>query len=502
MRIVHVNWAKIWHGASRGGGINGYCQNLGLQLAARGHDVVSFTSGTAPPSPGVKRDPKGPCFVRRHPDWESIRVFEVVGSPVKAPSAQQFDDPEAEISSPMLEEVVSSFLDALRPDVVHFHSLEGWTAGCVRAAASSGAITIFSLHNWHPICPQVYLMQGKRLACTNYDNGHACVGCLKKFDTPTAAEGAVTPMRVERPEQVVGLLAGPEPDPRSVTLPVVEPSFDPADPRYWPVPNIPNHEPSSEREPTGYARRRAAMIEALNQCDRVLAVSSFVADKFEAMGVDRRRLITLPIGTRMVEIAERLRRATEPPPAFDVDPSRLIRLAFLGFHNAYKGLDMLADALELLPGETLGRFHLSIHAMGAESIEARFRRLEARLGRLTFTTGYAYHDIPWLIGGADMGIVPSIWWDNAPQTVFEFQACRVPVLGAEMGGIPDFVRNGFDGLLFRGNDRADLARKLESIVAHPQTLTRLRGNLRPPKSMTAHVREMESLYKACRVGRG
>lgn len=502
MRIVLANWAKIWHGAVKGGGVNGYCQALGLELVKRGHEVVSFCSGTSP-GPSKADAPDGPrMFVRRHPDWRGISVYEVVGSPVRAPSRRQFPRPGPETSAPRLEALVRDFLAALSPDVIHFHSLEGFSAGCVEAAAASGANVLFSLHNYHPICPQVYLMQGKRIACTNYDNGHCCVGCLTRFDPPAPEEAPVDPVVVDDPALINSPMPGPERDPRTLGLPVVDESvFDQTDPFLRPVLNIPTAEPSSDKPPNAYARRRAAMVAALNQCDRVLGVSTFVTEKFEAMGVDRRRLLTMPIGTRMVELAERLRRAIEPPAPFDDAATRLVRLVFLGFHNAYKGLDLLADSLQLLPAETLGRFHLCIHALGGESIEPRFRRLEARLGRLTWTPGYRYEDIPWLVGGADIGIVPSVWWDNAPQTVFEFLACRVPVLGAELGGIPDFVKHGVNGLLFRGNDRHDLARKLESIITHPAMLTRLRANIKPPKSMTAHVRELESLYKVVRLAR-
>jgi glycosyltransferase involved in cell wall biosynthesis len=114
--------------------------------------------------------------------------------------------------------------------------------------------------------------------------------------------------------------------------------------------------------------------------------------------------------------------------------------------------------------------------------------------------GYKYDDIPWLLTGTDVGIVPSVWWDNGPQTVIEYLACGVPVVGARLGGIPDFVDHGRNGLLFEGNNRCDLARTLASIVAEPRILDTLRAGARGTriKTMAEHAAELEGLYALAR----
>jgi len=76
----------------------------------------------------------------------------------------------------------------------------------------------------------------------------------------------------------------------------------------------------------------------------------------------------------------------------------------------------------------------------------------------------------------------------------EYFACGVPVLGAELGGIPDLVRDGFNGVLFRGNDRWDLARRLAGIAKDPACLTTFAANVAPPWSMTEHAATLEQIY--------
>ena len=549
MRIVLVNWARIWDGATGGGGVNGYCQALALRLAKRGHDIVSLCGGTA-----CTTSKRGGCRIRRHADWMGLRVFEVYDSPVLAPSAAQFRDPLGEVAAPELDAEIERFFRMIEPDIVHFHNIEGFSAQCVKAARNAGARVLYSLHNYHTICPQVYLMQHHRTPCRSFDNGHACATCVETVD-PAQERRARAACGFEGPKAYVPITLNPvrthqtlgptiralgselvslvhrrtgtassdtsggswkaiTPDSVSGPMPMVGPDergkakylLDELDPRRWPSPldpqwqpldNEPTPEPDSDKPPNDYARRREAMIAMLNGCDRVLAVSEFVRRKFENLGVDPKVISTLHIGTWVNEVVSRHRELVFDPPAFADDPSRPVRLVFMGFNHWYKGLAMLADTLELLTPAYLRRIDLHISSLGGETIEWRFRRMEPRLARLTFHLGYEYHDIPWICGGKDLGLVPSVWWDNGPQTVFEFNACNVPVLGARLGGIPDFVEDGVNGFLFRGNDRFDMAETLVRLLRDPTVLDRVRGRVRPPKGIDTHAAELERVYSDC-----
>jgi glycosyltransferase involved in cell wall biosynthesis len=106
-----------------------------------------------------------------------------------------------------------------------------------------------------------------------------------------------------------------------------------------------------------------------------------------------------------------------------------------------------------------------------------------------------------MLGGKDLGVVPSVWWDNAPQTVFEFLSCGVPVLGAAVGGIPDFVRDGENGVLFQGNNPFDLARRLAGVLKEPWRLNAMRRNARPTKDIDVNADELDRVYAATRANR-
>jgi glycosyltransferase involved in cell wall biosynthesis len=546
-----INWSDPVAGALNGGGVNGYARHLALALAWRGHRVGWLSSGRTY-TPDHRTNLPGPCEVRRMPEHEGLEVYEVINSPVAAPGIFQFGEPVAEIESPVLAREVARFAALWRPDVVHWHNVEGFSADCIDAVAGSrppsmGPSQIFSLHNYHTICPQVYLMQRGVHVCTDYRNGHACVSCVDscvpEFErrrraglgerwmpppipttphTPPHAEtraplvrGVVLRLAMGLTRRARKLVHGapvpPQPAAQGLPGSAVRGEADIAATHsarplisreaqsvsQEPVENVAHPEPASGLPPNAYAQRRAAMVRAMAVCDRVLAVSRFVEAKFAALGVPAEKITTVHIGSAMTTLAAQASRT----PLAAHDGRRPVRLVFMGYNNAYKGLPMLLDSLDLLSPEHLARLHLYIWAKDIERDMGRLWAFETRLGGLSVRGSYRYEEIPAMLAGKDAGIVPSIWWDNGPQTVMEFLACGLPVIGADLGGIPDFIEHGRNGLLFRGNDRPALAALLGDIAARPQILDELRAGVQPPKDMRTHALEVEEIYESCRKAR-
>lgn len=537
MRVLLINWTAPAHGAALGGGVNGYLQALALELLAIGHEVAWLYSGqtyTPGPAPGSL----GACEVRRREPWRGVAIFEVVNSPVISPGPLQTHDPLAEASCPSLEAEFTRLIALLHPDIVHFHNIEGFSAGCVTSLATPDARgwrpgVLFSLHNYHTLCPQVYLMHAGVVPCRDSRGGHACATCIKHLDGPreqrrraseyasvyghALPQPAPQPVSVSWRDAIRGTVSPPMAAPPLAPLPggpvqtIAEAKFEPALPPGGVVAPIPSPTPSEQLVPLDntitpepafdgelhpFGRRRAGIINALNACDRVLAVSTFVRDKFASFGVSPKSLEIMPIGTRMTELFAREPELHVAPPGFE--PPRPVRLAFMGYHNYFKGLPMLLDALELVPFEVLARLDLLVNAKDVEGMQPRLAALAPRLANLTVRHGYPYELFPRAVFGRDVGLVPSVWWDNGPQTVLEFLACKIPVIGAAVGGIPDVLRDGVNGRLHRGNDRADLARVLTELTQHPSQAQQWRQRIQPPRSMGEHGAGVSDLYAQVR----
>ena len=75
-----------------------------------------------------------------------------------------------------------------------------------------------------------------------------------------------------------------------------------------------------------------------------------------------------------------------------------------------------------------------------------------------------------LISEARLSVVPSRWYDNAPISIYESFLNKTPVVAADIGGIPEQVRNGVNGKLFVPDSAKDLTGAFEWMLADPARL--------------------------------
>jgi glycosyltransferase involved in cell wall biosynthesis len=69
-----------------------------------------------------------------------------------------------------------------------------------------------------------------------------------------------------------------------------------------------------------------------------------------------------------------------------------------------------------------------------------------------------------LVQRALFTVVPSEWYENYSMTVIESLACGTPVVGARIGGIPEQVTHGVNGMLFEPGDPVGLAEQMQYLL--------------------------------------
>ncbi len=184
----------------------------------------------------------------------------------------------------------------------------------------------------------------------------------------------------------------------------------------------------------------------------------------------------------------------------DRAPGRLgreLRVGFFGSALPHKGPSLLVDAAQL----TAAPLRVSIFGEISDSFAADLRRRDGRKV-LDVRGAFSHADLPDLLAEVDVAVIPSLWWDCAPLTVAECLAGRVPVVAARMGGIPDFVRDGEDGILVAGRNPAALAGTLERLATEPDLLEQLQAAIRPPRAFTDYVDQLEGYYRGERPAAG
>ena len=86
-------------------------------------------------------------------------------------------------------------------------------------------------------------------------------------------------------------------------------------------------------------------------------------------------------------------------------------------------------------------------------------------------TGYR-EDIPAILSFADLGIISSVA-EGIPQFLFQMMAMGKPVIATEVGGIPEIVTSGVNGLLIPPEEPAALAKAMVQVLGDPESARRL-----------------------------
>lgn len=94
------------------------------------------------------------------------------------------------------------------------------------------------------------------------------------------------------------------------------------------------------------------------------------------------------------------------------------------------------------------------------------------LGRMTDDLALAT-----CFAAADIVVAPSLE-DNLPNTIMEALACGRPVIGSKVGGIPDLITSGHNGMLVPPGNADGLATALAECLTSPAQLERMGQNAR------------------------
>ncbi len=207
-----------------------------------------------------------------------------------------------------------------------------------------------------------------------------------------------------------------------------------------------------------------------------MSPSRFLADQLRRAGLSSRPIDVIP-------------NAVSVRPAAGGGPG----LVFIGRLAPEKGLDVLLDAAELtgLPLTIAGDGPLMPH-------------LRARAnGRISLLGWVSPSRASQLLAEAAAAVVPSTWYENAPLAVLEPMACGTPVVASAIGGIPELVRDGVDGLLVEPGSAASLAAAFGAIRADEANARRMGAAARERVGEEfAPARHVEALLHTYEPARG
>jgi glycosyltransferase involved in cell wall biosynthesis len=213
---------------------------------------------------------------------------------------------------------------------------------------------------------------------------------------------------------------------------------------------------------------RATRDAAVRRAAHVLTPSAYLRDLVVAWGIDPARVTVSPNPA-----PARLPRETreELRPELGADGPVLV---FAGRLMAAKALDVGLEALAQAPGVTL-------LVAGDGPDRARLEQARSALGlgeRVRFLGGLGRDEVLRLLRGADAALLPSRW-ENFPHLVVEALAVGTPVVATAVGGVPEILRDGENGLLVPAGDAGALAAAIRRITGDGELRARLAAAAAP-----------------------
>ena len=121
---------------------------------------------------------------------------------------------------------------------------------------------------------------------------------------------------------------------------------------------------------------------------------------------------------------------------------------YFGRFSKEKGVNLLLEAKDI-----------NFVCAGKGELEEEMNAAE-NITNLGFKSGYELRE---LIAKAKCSVYPSIWYENCPYSVMESIMLGTPVIGANIGGLPELIENERTGLLFESGNVDALKKAIEKL---------------------------------------
>lgn len=171
------------------------------------------------------------------------------------------------------------------------------------------------------------------------------------------------------------------------------------------------------------------------QIDKIICCSHFLKTKMDTNPVFAEKTVALHNFVDKVE---------------DLQGEKEDYVLYFGRFSKEKGIETLIEACKQLP-------HIQFIFAGSGPLEDKINAID-NIRNVGFQTG---KDLEMLIRKARFSVYPSEWYENCPLSVMESIMYGTPVLGANIGGIPELIEPGVTGELFESGNVEELKYKLQ-----------------------------------------
>jgi glycosyltransferase involved in cell wall biosynthesis len=190
------------------------------------------------------------------------------------------------------------------------------------------------------------------------------------------------------------------------------------------------------------------VLQSYDLIDKFIAPSQFIKNKFIEFGINGTRIDVIENFTEM--LPDSSAQATED------------YLLFFGRLSKEKGVNVLLAAMQ-----EIDDVKLKIAGDGPDKINYQLSIKNYKLGsRVEFVGEKSGEELSELVRKARAIVVPSVWYENMPMNILEAVATGKVVIASRIGGIPEIIKDGESGFLFRAGDALELVTKINDLAKY------------------------------------
>jgi len=233
---------------------------------------------------------------------------------------------------------------------------------------------------------------------------------------------------------------------------------------------------------------------SLKRYDRIIAVSKATKQIMVDSGIDADK-IDLIYNAIDVDLWNRTKVESSFRSELNVpDTAKLVGV--VGRLSKEKGIDTtLAVAQQVITARPDTYFVLVGDGPARQEVEKNL--LDLGLSKSVFLVGFR-KDALNIYAGLDLFLSTSLT-EGTPNTVLEALAMEVPVVHTAVGGVPEIVEDGVDGILCRVGDVEGISQAVLSVLNDEERTRKLREQGRKSActrfSFSARMQAIESLYE-------
>ena len=395
MKILHYS---LGFPPYRSGGLTKFSMDLMREQIREGHDVSLLWPGE------IKFFGTG-ISVKKGSPVDGIKSYEVI-NPLPVSYDEGIKDFDAFINVGDIS-VYDNFLDELKPDVIHVHTLMGLHKSLLESAKKRNIRLVFTTHDFFPICPKVTMFRKGKI-CDSIASCEECGVCnntalslkkIKILQSPayrTAKDSPIVKkLRKQHRDDYLGDDTGRD-------------------------------ENGSVGAADDFRKLRDHYGDMLKLMDVIHYNSNVTKAAYEKVfGLGKSVIVPITHS----DISDR--RKTKD---FSSD---VLRIRYLGAQSGAKGYLVLKDGLDKLWQERQD-FCLDVHFEPVQ--KEPYMKSHDR---------YSYSELEDVFDNTDVLIAPSIWYETFGFTVLEALSYGVPVIISDTVGAKDIMAEGV-GIVIEG----------------------------------------------------